>query len=374
MRFLMLNWRDPKNPLTGGAERVSLAYLAGLAQRGHEVFWFANDFPGARPEEETDGIHYLRAGGKGTSVLRAREWYRQQKPFDLVIDQHHGIPWYAPWWCRTNCVAYVHEVLGPIWDTFYRWPLAHLGRWQERWTHWAYRRQMFWTACESTRDHLQRHGVRQVTIIRYGVNTEALPALPVKPIARPVRLAAVCRLAPNKRVSHCIQALAQLRQRGLAAHLTVVGGGDTEAALRRETTELQLDDAVRFTGLVSEEEKDAILRESHLLLHTSVREGWGLNVIEANAMGTPAAVYPVPGLRESTLHDQTGLVAAHETPESLADQILGLVGDDARYQRYRRGAWERAKTMHWRRILPVACDWLEARGRGEPAKPEVIPS
>jgi glycosyltransferase involved in cell wall biosynthesis len=264
-------------------------------------------------------------------------------------------------------------VLGPIWDTFYRWPLSWLGRSQERWTHWAYRRQMFWTACESTRDHLQRHGVRQVTIIRYGVNTEALPELPAKPITPPVRLAVVCRLAPNKRVSHCIQTLAQLRQRGLAAHLTIVGGGDTEAALRRETVELQLGDAVRFTGLVSEEEKDAILRESHLLLHTSVREGWGLNVIEANAMGTPAVVHPVAGLRESTLHDQTGLVAKQETPESLADQIIGLVGDDARYQRYRRGAWERAQTMHWRRILPAACDWLEARGRGEPARPEVIP-
>ena len=41
---------------------------------------------------------------------------------DLVIDQHHGIPWYAPWWCGTNCIAYIHEVLGPIWDAFYPWP------------------------------------------------------------------------------------------------------------------------------------------------------------------------------------------------------------------------------------------------------------
>ena len=38
MRFLMLNWRDPKNPLAGGAERVTLAYLAALVGRGHEVF------------------------------------------------------------------------------------------------------------------------------------------------------------------------------------------------------------------------------------------------------------------------------------------------------------------------------------------------
>ena len=30
LRFLMLNWRDPQNPASGGAERVSLAYLLSL--------------------------------------------------------------------------------------------------------------------------------------------------------------------------------------------------------------------------------------------------------------------------------------------------------------------------------------------------------
>ena len=44
MRFLMLNWRDPRNPLAGGAERVTLGYLKALVERGHEVFWFANAF------------------------------------------------------------------------------------------------------------------------------------------------------------------------------------------------------------------------------------------------------------------------------------------------------------------------------------------
>ena len=144
-------------------------------------------------------------------------------------------------------------------------------------------------------------------------------------------------------------------------------------ALKQQAAKLQLENNVRFTGMVAEEEKDAILRDAHLLLHTSVREGWGLNVVEANCNGTPAAVYPVAGLRESTLHDRTGLVATHETPEALADQIFGLLGDDPRYQRYRLGAWERAKTMHWDFILPKACDWFEARARGEKAGPEMIP-
>jgi len=373
MRFLMLNWRDPKNPLAGGAERVTLAYLSALVQRGHEVYWYTNDFAGAPPEEIINGIRLVRGGKPGTSILKAIKWYRRQPRFDLVMDQHHGLAWFAPWWCRTNCVAYLHEVLGPIWDTFYKWPLSAIGRSQDRWTHWLYRNVPFWTACESTREGLLRHGVRNVTIIRYGVATQALAVLDAKPLTQPLRLAVAARLAPNKRVNHCLQTLAALRGRGAAARMTIVGGGEVEAALRQEAAQLQLGDSVRFIGFVSEQEKDTVLRDSHLLLHTSVREGWGLNVIEANAMGTPAAVYPVAGLRESTLHDQTGLVAAEETPASLADQIAGLLGDDARYQRYRHGAWERAKTMHWNRILPQASEWFEARARGEKAAPQVIP-
>ena len=68
MRFLMVNWRDPENPQSGGAERVSRAYLAALKGRGHEVFWFANEFPGCRPEEIIEGIQVVRGGGRGTSV------------------------------------------------------------------------------------------------------------------------------------------------------------------------------------------------------------------------------------------------------------------------------------------------------------------
>jgi len=62
MRFLMLNWRDPRNPLAGGAERVTAGYLSALQRRGHEVFWFANEFVGAPPEEVVDGIPVRRLG------------------------------------------------------------------------------------------------------------------------------------------------------------------------------------------------------------------------------------------------------------------------------------------------------------------------
>src|SRR6185436_9551257 len=175
MRFLMLNWRDPRNPLSGGAERVTLGYLGALARRGHEVYWFANNFPGAAPGEVIEGVEIVRGGGVGSSILAAHRWYRKQKRFDLVMDQHHGIPWYAPWWCGTNNVSYIHEVLGPIWNSFYRWPKNVIGQWQERWIHGLYRNVPFWTPSESTKKDLAAHGIRDITVIRNGSDTVPLP-------------------------------------------------------------------------------------------------------------------------------------------------------------------------------------------------------
>jgi glycosyltransferase involved in cell wall biosynthesis len=365
MRFLMLNWRDPRNPRSGGAERVSLGYLRFLASKGHEVYWFAPLFPGAQAQETLDGIRLVRAGHKiGRSIFEARRWYRGQARFDLVIDQHHGIPWYAPWWCRTHCVAYIHEVLGPIWDAFYRWPYNAVGRWQERRTHWLYRKVPFWTASSATKASLQSSGVRSVTVIPYGVHTVALAELDEKALVQPLKLAIVCRLAPNKRVRHAVRALKKLLDDGIAANLTVVGTGEAEEQVRQLVADLDLGERVVFTGQLAEEAKDRVLRESHLLLHTSMREGWGLNVIEANAMGTPAVVYPVAGLVESTLHKQTGLVAAAETPEALAASVKALLAAPDKYQIFRRNAWARAKTFHWDHVLPQACEWLEQKAQG----------
>jgi glycosyltransferase involved in cell wall biosynthesis len=363
MRFLMLNWRDPKNPLSGGAERVSRAYLNALSDRGHEVFWFANDFPGAAPQEIIEPIKIVRGGGRGSSVRSAIQWYRRQPRFDLVIDQHHGIPWYAPWWTGTNCVAYIHEVLGPIWGAFYSWPLSTVGRWQERWTHWLYRKVPFWTPSESTKRALQSHGVREVKVLPNGTDTTPLAELPGKPLRPPLRLAAVSRLAPNKRVEHAIEAASLLCRQGVEVFLTVVGTGESETQLKDLAARSAPAGRIRFAGQLSEAQKNAELSAAHLLIHASLREGWGLNVIEANALGTPAVVYPVGGLVDSTVHGETGIVTETETPAALAESITALLRQPEHYERLRVNAWNRAKTFHWSKVLPPACDWLEEQAR-----------
>jgi len=365
LRFLMLNWRDPENPASGGAERVSLAYLAALADRGHQVWWHAHAFKNAPEEALLEGVHIRRAGNMISSILKVRQWLHRQPAFDLVIDQHHGIPWFAPWWCKTRCVAYIHEVLGPIWSSFYPAPLALLGQFQENLTHRLYRNIPFWTACSETASMLHERGVVQIKQIPYGVHTEVLSSLPEKTIQEPVRLVTVSRLAPNKRVEDAIDTVACLKELGLQASLTIIGSGGEASKLKSRIRQSPCASDIRLAGALSESEKDMALTQAHCLLHTSVREGWGLNVIEANAMGTPAVVYPVPGLTESTLHGATGRVSKEETPRALAEEILHFAQHPEDYQRCRVLAWKRAREFHWNRILPKACDWLESMALGD---------
>ena len=87
-----------------------------------------------------------------------------------------------------------------------------------------------------------------------------------------------------------------------------------------------------FWGRVSSGEKHRLMSQAHALLMTSVREGWGLVVTEANALGTPAIVYDVPGLRDSVRNESTGLVVAPQPP-SLSDAMIRLMKDPALYAR-----------------------------------------
>src|SRR6202012_3948492 len=152
-------------------------------------------------------------------------------------------------------------------------------------------------------------------------DTVPLPALKENPPQSPLRLICVSRVEPNKRGDHAIRTVKLLAERNIPAQLKIVGDGESKAGLEQLTKNLGLSDCVHFTGWLSEAAKYTELQNAHFLIHTSLREGWGLNVIEANAMGTPAAVYPVGGLVDSTVPNQTGLITSAETPESLADAL-----------------------------------------------------
>jgi len=94
----------------------------------------------------------------------------------------------------------------------------------------------------------------------------------------------------------------------------------------------------------------------------SRKEGFGLTVIEANALGTPNVASDAPGLRDTVRHGETGFLVADGDVAQFAERIDALLGDDALAERMSRAAlawsqgfaWEDAAAAMERSLARVA--------------------
>ena len=144
-----------------------------------------------------------------------------------------------------------------------------------------------------------------VTVVHNGMATPGLAgAIPRTPFP------SVCvlgRLVPHKRVELALEAAARIRPHLPELKVLVVGQGYWEPRLREAVERLGLQDAVELLGWVDEATKQRVLASSWALAMPSVKEGWGLAVLEAAASGTPTVAFRAAGgLRESVLHGTTG--------------------------------------------------------------------
>ncbi|MGH7757164.1 MAG: glycosyltransferase, partial [Vulcanimicrobiaceae bacterium] len=64
LRILFLNWRDPKHPQAGGAERYLHEVGKCLVARGHRVEWLTAGFPGCTHRDSIDGMGVTRVGNR----------------------------------------------------------------------------------------------------------------------------------------------------------------------------------------------------------------------------------------------------------------------------------------------------------------------
>jgi glycosyltransferase involved in cell wall biosynthesis len=353
MRLLILNWRCPTHPKAGGAELLTLRIAERLVRWGHEVTWFAAAYPGAEREEMMAGIHVLRAGGQASVHWQAGRWYARHGRglFDVVVDEINTIPFFAHRYAGVPSVAFILQLAREVWWYETAWPLAALGYLLEPLYLLAYRRLPVVTISESSAESLRAHGARgPISVIPMATDFTAEPALPAL-VEKEANWTLVClgRVVPSKRVDHAIRVLPVLQATGISVRLWVVGSVAPDYRLRLEqlASKLGVGAAVTFWGKVAEDQKRELLRRAHLLVACSAREGWGIMVTEANAVGTPAVVYDVPGLRDSTRHGETGLVCETRSPAGLAAGVARLLRDPATYERLRAKAWEHSRSLSW---------------------------
>jgi glycosyltransferase involved in cell wall biosynthesis len=327
LRILIFNWKDLAHPAAGGAEVLTDQIARGLVERGHAVTLFAAAVEG-RPERETvEGVEVVRRGGRLGVYRAARKFWDDEGrgAFDIVIDEINTRPFLTPRWIGdTPVVALIHQLAREIWFDETPFPVSALGRYVlEPWWLRTYREVPALTVSQSSAESLERHhGWRDVSVIPEGYTPHSVP--PVAKEAEPT-IAFLGRLVAMKRPEDAIAAFGLLRRTFGSARLWMIGDGPHLARLRNNAPP-----GVEFLGRLSRDDVLDRLARAHVLVATSVREGWGLNVSEAAACGTPTIGYSVPGLVDSIPASGGALVEA--VPELLGEALTDFFSGDLTLQ------------------------------------------
>jgi glycosyltransferase involved in cell wall biosynthesis len=152
----------------------------------------------------------------------------------------------------------------------------------------------------------------------------------------------VGRLVRSKLPEHAILAFEHVKSVLPKARLWIVGDGYLKPKLQRK-----VGDGVTFFGRVPEGVKFELLRRAHVLLAPSVREGWGISIIEANAMGTPAVGYSVPGLRDSIIDGVTGILVPPKDALAMGIAAERILRSPSLAEKLSRNSLERSKEFTW---------------------------
>jgi glycosyltransferase involved in cell wall biosynthesis len=132
-----------------------------------------------------------------------------------------------------------------------------------------------------------------------------------------------------------------------ALNFRIAGSGPAKNELQALAQELGVAEKIQFLGYVSETKKIHLLQKAHVVVNPSLKEGWGLTVLEANACGTPVVGADVPGLRDSICHQETGLLVPYGDHLAFAEAINQLLIDPNQRQIMEAKARDWGKHFCW---------------------------
>ncbi|GIW99784.1 MAG: glycosyl transferase family 1 [Pirellulaceae bacterium] len=241
-----------------------------------------------------------------------------------------GLPW----------VYHVHSPT--LWDSTRRWinRFNHAVEWVSlrRCTHLI-------TVSRSLRRYMLRRGMsrQRITVVPNGV-----PAIdPIDAAARQNqrqwRLGLIALMRPRKGVEVALTALQQLRQRGHAVSLDLIGGFETakyRAHIEAMIHALQIREHVNLQGFA--QDVGACLRELDVLLLPSLfGEGMPMVVLEALSAGVPVVATRVEGTPEVVRHGREGRLAVPGSATSLAAEVAEVLASRQRWMAMSHAAVER---------------------------------
>ncbi|HEX5187177.1 MAG TPA: glycosyltransferase family 4 protein, partial [Nitrososphaeraceae archaeon] len=298
---------------------------------------------GAAQYEYINYINVVREGGKFTVYEKAKKYYKENKNnFNLIIDEINVKPFLTPKYVKNiPVVALIHQISPEQFTHELPFPIGIIGRYilEKRWLS-IYKDIFTVTVSDSTRTSLEELGFRKIKVVKEGLSVTPLDE-PLSKVERP-RITFIGRFKKHKLPDHAILAFKKIKKKIPNSQMYVIGDG----YLLDKLKQIEVED-ITFYGYINNKEKYRLLSQSHLVLVPAIREGWGLVVVESNAMGVPVVAYTVPGLVDLIKDGFNGLLVNPNTPDELANTAISLLSNPDKLETLCRKAIEYSRQFDW---------------------------
>jgi len=212
--------------------------------------------------------------------------------------------------------------------------------------------------CSAAKEFLQQElGVsRDIEVVHIGVDTGVF-----KPTdgdsylgAGDPKILTTARLHKYKGLGYLVQAMKVVTEKLPQARLYVLGRGPEESRLRRQVSDLGLEERIVFLKVsVPNEEMPCLYSECDIYVQPSIIEPFGTAVLEAMACAKPVIGTRVGGMLDTIVDGITGFLVAPRDPRQLAHAIVELSNARVRHP---------IGTNARRRIVETF-DWMVIAGR-----------
>lgn len=211
----------------------------------------------------------------------------------------------------------------------------------------------------------------EITILPMGVSAELFrPAENKMKIRRQMHLEGhvllyVGRLSEKKGIKYLVRAMPEIIQIFPKISLLIIGHGELQEDLHRETQNLGVGQRIQFIGPVPNEDLPKYYAAADIFIGPSIKtrggdtEGFGLTFVEAAMSGCLLIGTEVGGIGDIIIDNETGLLAAEKDSAALADKIIYALRNMDKLEPVRKKGRERCiKLYDWQVIARKYADLL----------------
>lgn len=350
MRILILNWRDIKNPASGGAEILTHELAKGWVKSGNKVTQFTSRFKNSKEKETIDGVEFIRRGQWWNVHIFAFFYYiSNRNKIEIIVDEVHWFPFFSVIYAKKKTVALTCELANKLFFALFPYPIALIFRGLEKIYLRLYKNIPTMVISESTKSDLIHEGYNKNKLYVLPMGLSIPKGLKKYYKEKNPTLIYLARINKQKGIFDAIDAFALIKKEIKNSKFWIVGTGEelTVNSVKKRVDGLDLSGSVKFFGFVTEEKKFELLTKAHILLIPSVHEGWGLTVAEAATQQTPSIVYNVPGLRDVSRQTLTSIILNKDTSTEMANEAVKIYKNKKLYRQLQNNGLNVSARMTW---------------------------